>query len=61
MKRAIKRIWKRLTCKHDYWWYGEVTWSNSHGYLDYERKETICKCRLCHKEKSIIYKKPLDK
>ena len=50
MKRIIKTMWKRLTCKHDYWWFAEVTWSNSCGSLDHERKEVICKCKHCGKE-----------
>ena len=53
----LKRIWKRLTCKHDYWLYGIVTWSNR----EHERKEIICHCSKCGKEKSIIFKKELDK
>ena len=57
----IKRIWKRIICKHDYWWHAEVTWANSSGLLDHERKEIICKCQKCGKEKSILFKKGIDK
>ena len=60
MKRIIKALWKRAICKHDYWWFAEVTWSNSWGNLDHERKEVICKCKHCGKEKSIIFKKGID-
>ena len=53
----IKRVWKRLTCRHDYWLWGIVTWGNR----EHERKEIICRCQKCGKEKSIIFKKELDK
>ena len=53
----LKRVWKRLTCRHDYWLWGIVTWGN----CEHERKEIICRCEKCGKEKSIIFKKPLDK
>ena len=53
----LKRIWKRLTCRHDYWLNAIVTWGNR----EHERKEMICRCRKCGKEKSIIFKKELDK
>jgi RNase P subunit RPR2 len=61
MKEFFKGVWKRITCKHDYWWYGEFTYSNSRGELDHERKEVIIRCEHCGKEKTFIYKKHLDK
>ncbi len=57
MKQAIKRIWKRLTCKHDYWLYGIFTM----GARDHEYKDMMCRCSKCGKEKSYKFKKELDK
>ena len=56
----MKRLWKMITCKHDYWWQGEATWSNSSRMLDHEVKEVICVCKKCGKEKSIKFKKTID-
>ena len=60
VKRIVKNIWKRVTCKHDYWWCAEATWSNSWGRLDHERKEITCRCKNCGKEKYITFKKSID-
>ena len=53
----MKRIFKMLFCKHEYWWRGEVTWSNS----IHERKDICCECKKCGKEKSFVFKKAIDK
>jgi hypothetical protein len=61
MKGFLKFVWKRITCKHDYWWYAEATWSNPWGLLDYEQKVITCTCKKCGKEKSLKFKKSVDK
>jgi hypothetical protein len=60
MKEFLRFVWKRITCKHDYWWHAEATWSNSWGLLDHEQKEIICICQKCGKEKSLKFKKRVD-
>ena len=54
--KAIKRIVKRIFCKHDYWLYGIFTM----GARDHEYKDMMCRCSKCGKEKSYKFKKPLD-
>lgn len=53
----MKRILKMIFCQHDYWLYGIVTMSNR----EHEHKEMVCRCSKCGKEKSIKFKKELDK
>lgn len=62
MKRFFKGIknfilfsWKRITCKHDYWWNYKATWSNE--FKDHELIEICCVCEKCGKEKKIKFKK----
>lgn len=56
----IKQLWKRITCRHDFWWCAETTWSNSAECLDHVLKEIDCKCKKCGKRKSIKFKEPVD-
>ena len=55
--KIIKNIVKRLFCKHEYHYLGEVIWT--------EPKEEIhdmtIRCKKCGKEITIIYKKGIDK
>ena len=53
----LKRLIKRLFCRHDFYRYGEVRWSCSAGGLP-EIRETVCRCAKCGKEKSLKYKMP---
>ena len=54
---AIKRMVKRLFCRHDYWLYGIFTMQN----CDHAYKDMMCRCSKCGKEISYKFKKPLDK
>lgn len=57
----LKRVFKRIFCKHDYWWNCEFICSNSRGLLDHELITLDCKCKKCGKKKSIKFKKRVDK
>ena len=48
---------KRIFCRHDYWLFGIVTFGNR----EHEVKEMMCRCSKCGKEKSLKFKKELDK
>lgn len=61
MKKFFKIIWKRLFCKHDYWWSSELTCSDSRNILNHQVKIIACHCSKCGKEKEIKFKKRIDK
>ena len=52
---------KRIFCKHDYWWSYNFICSNLSGLIDHQLIEVGCKCKKCGKEKSIKFKKGVDK
>lgn len=55
--QEVRAMLKRIFCRHDYWLFGIVTFGNR----EHEVKEMICRCSKCGKEKSLKFKKELDK
>lgn len=56
----MKRLFKMIFCKHEYWKIAETTFSNSHGALDHELIIIDCECKKCGKRKKIKFKKSID-
>lgn len=53
---------KKICFKHDYYWTGEFTDLISGRTKDFEKREIICTCKKCGKQKSFKFKKEiLDK